>query len=53
MPYHFARYIKGWRKNQDRRDAEFASGANRLSQALEYVPEADTGPLFEPQPVEA
>ena len=40
--------MKGWRKNQDRRDAELASGANRLSRALEHVPESNDEPLFEP-----
>lgn len=34
LSLHFARYIKGWRKNQDRRDAEVASGSNKLSAAL-------------------
>ena len=42
LPTHFARYVKGWRKNQDHRDAEIASGANRLSGALEYVPNTGT-----------
>ena len=38
LPCHFDRYIKGWRKNQDRRDAKVASGSNKLSAALEYIP---------------
>ena len=41
LPCHFARYVKGWRKNQDRQDAEIASGANQLNRALEYVPTAE------------
>lgn len=39
LPCHFARYIKKWRRNQDRRDAEISSGANRLSEVLEHIPE--------------
>ena len=41
MPSHFMRYIKSWRKNQDRRDAEISSGTNRLNDALEYIPESE------------
>ena len=53
LPCHFARYVKGWRKNQDRRDAEIASGANRLSSALEHIP-ADylSRPIFETCPLD-
>ena len=48
MPCHFARYVKGWRKNQDRLDAEIASGANQLSSALEHVPaDYQSQPIFE------
>ena len=53
MPCHFARYVKGWRKNQDRRDAEIASGANQLSSALEHVPaDYQSQPIFETCPLD-
>ena len=42
LPTHFARYVKRWWKNQDRRDAAIASGANKISTALEYVPLHDS-----------
>lgn len=48
MPIHFSKYIKKWRKNQDKRNAEVASGANRLSQVLERVPETEAIVNFEP-----
>ena len=35
---HFIRYVKSWRKNQDRRDAEISSGADRMNNVLEHVP---------------
>lgn len=40
LPSHFIKYVKQWRKNQDKRDAAVGSGANKLSSALEYVPAA-------------
>lgn len=40
LPSHFIKYVKKWRKNQDIRDAAVGSGANKLSSALEYVPDA-------------
>lgn len=40
MPIHFIKHLKHWRKNQDRRDAEIMSGSRRLTDVLEYVPEA-------------
>ena len=51
LPCHFAKYVKAWQKNQDRRDAEIASGANHLARALEYVPESQEQPTFEPTPL--
>lgn len=48
MPNQIAKYVKGWRKNRDRRDAATASGANRLVNALEYVPESESIPAYEP-----
>ena len=51
LPSHFARYVKGWQKNQDRRDAEIASGANRLSAALEHVPANANTQSFQPLPL--
>jgi len=48
IPSHFIRYVKKWRKNQDRRDAEIASGSNRLSLAMEYVPASGDISTFEP-----
>lgn len=47
LPCHFARYVKRWRKNQDRRDAEVQSGADKLSSALEYVPDMSNNEIFE------
>ena len=51
MPYHFAKYVKSWRKNQDRRDAEVASGSHLLSEALTYVPTAPSRPNFPTVPL--
>mmetsp|Transcript_54574 Transcript_54574/g.63796 ORF Transcript_54574/g.63796 Transcript_54574/m.63796 type:complete len:150 (+) Transcript_54574:879-1328(+) len=48
MPVHFAKYVKQWKKNQDRRDAEIASGSNRLSNALERVSSFVLPPSLEP-----
>lgn len=39
MPSHIFKYVKGWKKNQNRRDAEVGSGANRIFDAVEYVPD--------------
>ena len=41
LPYHFIRYVKSWRKNQDRRDAEISSGAKKINAALEHVPQTE------------
>ena len=51
LPYHLIRYIKTWRKNQNRKDAAVASGCDSLNKALEYVPRGqnDVGTL---QPVD-
>ena len=50
---HFARYVKVWRKNQDRREAEIESGANQLSSALEHVPaDYQSQPIFETFPLD-
>jgi len=49
---HFIRYVKQFKKNQDRRDAEIASGANKLSDALEYVPDMPAVQNFEPTPID-
>ena len=38
MPCHLIRYVKTWRKNQNRKDAAVASGSENLNRALEYVP---------------
>ena len=51
MPSHFMRYIKSWRKNQDRRDAKISSGTNRLNDALEYIPESEVLENFEIEPL--
>lgn len=48
LPSHFIKYIKQWRKNQSTRDAALASGANRLSAAVEYVPATQDMQNFEP-----
>ena len=40
MPYHFARYVKSWQKNQNKRDAEVASGSHILTNALARVSES-------------
>lgn len=48
LPSHFIKYVKQWRKNQDRRDAEVASGADKLSEALEYVPHSTNISTFDP-----
>ena len=52
LPCHFTLYVKGWTKNQDRYNAEIASGANQLSSALEHV-QADyqSQPIFETCPL--
>lgn len=52
LPCHFARYIKKWSKNQDRRDAAIASGSDQLNNALEYVPGLQPEQNFEAAPVE-
>lgn len=51
MPCHIARYVKSWSKNQDRRAAALASGSQRLSNVLEYVPALNAAPNFEPAPL--
>lgn len=51
LPCHFIKYVKKWRKNQDRRDAEVASGSNLFTNVLEYVPDCDSMPDFEPLPL--
>ena len=48
---HFIKYVKLWRKNQDRRDAEISSGANRINRALEHVPDGNVMPNFDPVPL--
>ena len=48
---HFIKYVKSWRKNQDRRDAEISSGANRINRALEHVPGCNAMPNFDPVPL--
>ena len=47
MPVHFAKYVKQWKKNQDRRDAEIASGSNRLCNVLERVSNTVPPPSLE------
>lgn len=39
LPQHFSKYFKAWEKNQSKRDAELASGSNRLMDVLNYIPE--------------
>lgn len=51
MPCHIARYVKSWSKNQDRRAAALASGSQRLSNVLEYVPAINAAPNFELAPL--
>ena len=47
------RYVKRWRKNQDRCDTEIASGANQLSSSLEHVPpDYQSQPIFETCPLD-
>ena len=41
LPIHVAKHIKKWAKNQDRRDAEIASGTRQLYSALEHIPDVD------------
>lgn len=48
LPSHFIKYVKGWMKNQSRRDAELGSGADKLNKALEYVPESTNFSTLEP-----
>lgn len=42
LAIHFSRHVKRWQKNQDTKDAEVASGAGKLSAALEHIPTNDT-----------
>ena len=55
LPIHFAKYVKGWQRNQNCRDAEISSGAHRLNQVLEHVPPANgkngTDSKFQPDPL--
>ena len=51
MPYHFSWYVKSWSKNQDRRDAEIASGSNRLYDALKKVVPAPITESLVPAPL--
>lgn len=51
MACHFSKYIKSWRKNQDRRDAAIQSGSNLLTEALSHVPNAPARQTFEPAPL--
>lgn len=49
LPCHFSKYVKAWRKNRDRRDAEISSGARQVRDALEHVPMGPTTvPTFFP-----
>lgn len=50
---HFSRYVKGWIRNQNRRDAAIASGSNKLFEALEYMPDAEAMPTFQPSEISA
>lgn len=52
LPSHFSKYLKRWRKNQDRRDAEIYSGSNRLSTVLERIPESINMGTFESRPLD-
>lgn len=51
MPFHFAQYVKSWQKNQNIRDAAVASGANKVADVMEYVPELNIMPNFEAVPL--
>lgn len=48
MPSHFIKYLKQWRKNQDRRDAEISSGSNILREVVEHIPETQPIQNFNP-----
>lgn len=52
LPSHFARYIKSWRKNQDRRAAALSSGVDCLNDVLETPLQVRNIPTFEPAPLQ-
>jgi len=51
LPIHFAKYVKSWSKNQDRRDAAVISGADRLAEALERVSHSQNNEMFDILPL--
>lgn len=53
LPCHFAKYVKSWKKNQDKRAAAVTSGADRLAEVLEHVsPQAQNNEAFEIMPLD-